>query len=154
VGNNHVRTDSHRRATKKSLTMRKPELRVVASKPQFDLRQFETNRPSKPETPNRRRPPRQMTTKFARLPYTWNRRLHEHRVNANAWYLLMELDRLIHQPGKGNPIKLTAEALKSTGLSPWAVKRALRHLEKAGAVSVTHHRGRTPIVDILWYWIP
>jgi hypothetical protein len=136
--------------------MRKPKLRVVQSKPRFDLGRFETKQPPGTETPtpNRRRPPRRMTTKFVRIPYVWLRRLWECQVSITACYLLGELDRLIHEPGKGNPVKLSTEALKSMKLSRWAAWRALRQLERAGAVTVTRHRGRLPIVDVTWYWAP
>ena len=95
-----------------------------------------------------------MTTKFVRLPYAWLRRLWEHQVSITACYLLGELDRLIHEPGKGNPVKLSTEALKSMKLSRWAAWRALRQLERAGAVTVLRHRGRLPVVDVVWYWLP
>src|SRR5262245_4610269 len=97
--------------------MHKPRLRVIQSKPGFDLRRFMTGPQKETKVVGRRRPPKRMTMKFVRLPYTWGRRLHKHRVNAAGWYLLGELDRLIHEPGKGNPVTLTTEVLKSMDLS-------------------------------------
>jgi hypothetical protein len=95
-----------------------------------------------------------MMGKFVRIPHVWGRRLQEHRVNAVGWYLLCELDRLIHEPGRGIPVKLSTEVLKRTGLGYWEAYRALCQLEKAGAVAVTRHQGRAPVVRPLWYWEP
>jgi hypothetical protein len=138
--------------------MRKRRLRLVQPNLEFDLNKFKTKRSFEAETATeiqtRRRPPRRMTKKFVRFPHGWGRRLWEHQVSATAWYLLIELDRLIHEPGKGNPVKLSTEALKSMRLSRWTAWRALRQLEGAGAVTVTRHRGRLPVVDLIWYWIP
>jgi hypothetical protein len=135
--------------------MRKRRLRLVQPSPRFDLEKFRTARSFEiNETPAQERPPRRMTMKFARLPHVWARRLREHRISADAWYLLCELDRLILEPGGSNPVKLATEALKSMKLNRWAAGRALRWLEKAGAVIVTRHRGRAPLVKALWYWEP
>jgi hypothetical protein len=134
--------------------MRKPKLRVVSSKPQFDLGRFATKQPPETKIGGRRRPPRQISGKFVRIPHVWGRRLREHQVSGTAWYLLSELDRLIHEPGRANPIKLTTADLKSMQLSRWSVGRALCQLERAGAITVTRHSGRLPVVNLAKYWTP
>jgi hypothetical protein len=134
--------------------MRKRSLRLVQSNPGFDLEKFRTKRSFDVEAPSRQGVPRRMTMKFVRIPHVWIRRLQEHRISANAWILLGELDRIIHEPGKGNPVRLTASVLKSTKLSRTTAWRALGQLEKAGAVIVTRHRGRALSVKAVWYWEP
>jgi hypothetical protein len=135
--------------------MRKQQLRLVQPAPKFDPEKFKTKQPqegaAKPRPVSRRPAPARTKVKFIRLPHMWARRLRKHRVNATAWYLIVELDRLIHEPGKGNPVKLSTKALESMELSLWAAKRALRQLEEAGAVTLTRRRGRAPLVDATWY---
>ena len=130
--------------------MRKPRLRLVQFNLGPGLERFRTE--GGPEAPLRRRPPRQMIGKFVRIPHAWAQRLHEHRASAAAWYLLCELDRLVHEPGKGNPVKLSTKTLKAMGLGYRRAYRALGQLEKAGAVVVVRHPGRAPMVDLVWYW--
>ena len=134
--------------------MRKPRLKLVQSNPKPGLERFRTRRSFEagPEVLTRRRPPRRMTEKFVRIPHAWGQRLHEHRVNGAAWYLLCALDQFIHEPGKGNPVKLSARTLKAIGLGYWEAYRALPQLEKAGAVVVTRRPGRALMVDLVWYW--
>ena len=96
----------------------------------------------------RRRP--QITELFAPITYTLARKLRDHRVSGTAWFLLVALDQLIYQPGGRSPIKLTGETLASLGLSRWAAYQALEQLEKAGAIAVSRHRGRSPAVTLLW----
>jgi hypothetical protein len=132
---------------------KRTRLRLVEPTQKFDLDKFKTKRPPEGETKpsSRRHAPARTKVKFIRLPHTWARRLRDYRVNATGWYLLVELDRLIHEPGKGNPVKLSTKALESMGLSLWAAKRALYQLERAGAVTVTRWRGRAPLIDATWY---
>jgi hypothetical protein len=61
----------------------------------------------------------------------------------------VQLDRLTR--GKGNPVTLSTKVLKSLGLAYWEAYRALCQLEKAGAVVVTRHPGRAPVVEAVWY---
>jgi hypothetical protein len=137
--------------------MGKRRLRLVQSKPRFDLEKFRTKRSFEIETPAQQRAPGgvgmahrgQLTEKFARIPYERARKLFRH-IGGPAWLLLIELDRLIFTK-KRNPIKLTTEALKSSGLTRWQKERALRRLERAGIIRVERKRGRCPLVTHLWY---
>ena len=105
--------------------------------------------PSRPASRKHRRP--KITTKFVAITHVLGRRLWEQRVSATAWFLLVELDRLIHEPQGRNPLSLTTMGLASTGLTTRQVDHALRQLEGAGAVAVERHRGRAPVVEALWY---
>jgi len=103
--------------------------------------------PSRLASRKHRRP--KITTKFVAINHALGRRLWEQRVSATAWFLLVELDRLIHEPQGRNPLSLTTMGLASTGLTTRQVDHALRQLEGAGAVAVERHRGRAPVVEAL-----
>jgi hypothetical protein len=104
-------------------------------------------------TARKRRPhhARQRATEtFARIPHDKARKLFHH-IGGPAWMLLVEIDRLILKGRGCNPVKLTSDALRGSGLTRWEKDRGLRLLERAGIVSVERRIGRCPLVTLLWY---
>ena len=87
---------------------------------------------------------------FARIPHGRARKLFHH-AGGPAWLLLIELDRLILEGRGRNPVKLTSEALRGSGLSRWQIERGLRLLEWSGVIAVARKSGRCPLVTHLWY---
>jgi len=49
-----------------------------------------------------------------------------------------------------NPIKLTSESLRACGISRWQKLRALKILEKYGAITVARTNGKNPMVTLNW----
>jgi len=117
----------------------------------LDLERFRSKHPPKPKSrPRYRRRPR-IVEKFFPLTHLWVHKLYD-QIGGTAWLLLLvELDRLVHEPGSGNPVVLSTKMLESIGLPAWKANRALRQLEIAGAVEVERGRGRCPVVNLLYY---
>jgi|SRR5215831_11882019 len=88
---------------------------------------------------------------FARIPHDRARELARLKLRGAAWWLLIELDRLIFEGRGKNPVKLTQKWWKVTGLSHDTKTRALQELEKAGVVSIEQRPGRAPLVTHLWF---
>jgi hypothetical protein len=105
--------------------------------------------PARPAFQGQRR--QRMAETFARIPHNRGRVLGHQHLTGTAWWLLIELDRLIFEGRGKNPVRLTHRRLKAAGLSRFAAMRALRPLEAAGIVSVERRRGRAPLVTSLWF---
>ena len=94
------------------------------------------------------------TETFARIPHDRARALFHHlgrHAGGPAWLILIELDRLILKGRGRNPVKLTSDALRGSGLTRRQKERGLRLLEQAGVITVERKRGRCPLVTHLWY---
>jgi hypothetical protein len=128
---------------------RRPKLRLVGAPDPADIFDDLTalRREQRARGPQRR--PRATET-FARIPHDQARALYP-RLGSPAWALLIELDRLIFKGRGRNPVKLTSEALRGSGLTRWQVERGLHRLERAGAITVERKRGRCPFATLLWY---
>jgi hypothetical protein len=87
---------------------------------------------------------------FARVPHDRARALYRH-IGGPAWFLLIELDRLVFEGRGRNPVRLTSATRKAAGLSRWGHDRGLCLLEKAGVIKIERKRGRCPLVTLLWY---
>jgi hypothetical protein len=107
--------------------------------------------PRKPRTAAGPRRRSRAAETFARIPHEKARELFRHRISTKAWLLLIELDRLILKGHGGNPVKLTSEALRGSGLSRWQRDRALSQLAGAGVIAVERGSGRCSLVTHLWY---
>jgi len=136
---------------------KRARLRLVKTKPQadalgeFNLERFKSKHPPKPKPrPRYRRRPRIME-RFFPLTHAWAHKLYNHQTGGAAWFLLVELDRLVHEPGGSNPVMLSTKILESTGLPARKASRALHQLEIAGAIEVERRRGRCPVVSLLYY---
>jgi CRP-like cAMP-binding protein len=89
---------------------------------------------------------------FARIPHDKALRLYRHRLNAAAWAVLIELDRIILKSGGRNPVKLSSTRLRAIGVCAETRARALHQLEAAGVVSVAQRgKGLSPLVTHLWF---
>ena len=87
---------------------------------------------------------------FARIPHDKALRLYRHRLNAAAWAVLIEVDRIILKSGGRNPVKLSSARLRAIGVRAEARARALHQLEAAGVVSVAQRgRGLSPLITHL-----
>ena len=111
-----------------------------------DLKSFLTSHPAARK--RRQRP--QVTEPFAAITYAVARKLRDCRVSGAAWFLLIELDRLLFGPGGENPLRLTSRKLTTSGLTSWTTNRKLYQLERAGLISVFRQRGRCPVITPLW----
>jgi hypothetical protein len=111
-----------------------------------DLKSFMTGHP----TNRKRRQRPQVTEPFAAITYAVARKMWDCRVSGAAWFLLIELDRLLFGPGGENPLRLTSRKLTSSGLTSWTANRKLYQLERAGLISVFRQRGRCPVITPLW----
>jgi hypothetical protein len=91
------------------------------------------------------------TETFARIPHGHAYKLAAAGLTGSAWMVLIVLDHLILKGRGKNPVRLTHRALRAAGLSRFAVKRALRQLERAGVVAVEQRPGQAPLVRHLWF---
>jgi hypothetical protein len=91
------------------------------------------------------------TETFARIPHGHAYKLAFAGLTGSAWMVLIVLDHLILKGRGKNPVRLTHRALKAAGLSRFAVKRALRQLERAGVIAVEQRPGQAPLVRHLWF---
>jgi hypothetical protein len=101
-------------------------------------------RPTKTQTPSHRA---RSKDPFAQIPLWQARKIYGLIGSTSA--LLIEITYLVFK--HGNPVKLTTEALQSSGLTRYQVRRALNQLERADIVTVERKRGRCPLVLHLWY---
>jgi DNA-binding transcriptional ArsR family regulator len=98
-----------------------------------------------------------VATKRARSTETFARFPHERtlglrgRIGADAWILLIEIDRLILKGRGRNPIRLTNHRLRELGISRSAKQRHLRQLEVAGVVKVQTEGRKWTVVTHLWF---
>ena len=76
---------------------------------------------------------------FTPVEHARARKLGRQRISGAAWWLLIELDRIMFKLKGCNPFKLSNRLL--TGL---------RQLEKAGVISVWRNRGQAP--QVLHHW--
>jgi hypothetical protein len=110
------------------------------------LAPFQKKAKAKPQLPRSRR---QTGTRFIQLPYE--------RTLAAAGQLghapmavLVEVAYLAFK-AHSKPVPLANKVLRSAGIDRWAKTRALRQLEKAGAVTVIwRSNGRSPLVSLRW----
>jgi hypothetical protein len=93
-------------------------------------------------------PRKRMTVKFAMIPHDQVRLLGQQNISGAAWYLLLEIDRLVFESFGKNPVKVTRRC--APGLSRHTKRRALRQLVKAGVVSIEQKPGRAPLATLLW----
>jgi hypothetical protein len=89
---------------------------------------------------------------FARIPHDRGLRLYK-KIDAAAWVILIELDRLILTSKGQNPIPLTNQRLYDIGMSRNAKFKALRQLEQAGVIKVVRQERGTVLVTHLWFEI-
>jgi hypothetical protein len=89
---------------------------------------------------------------FARIPHHRGLRLYK-KIDAAAWVILIELDRLILTSKGQNPIPLTNQRLYDIGMSRNAKFKALRQLEQAGVIKVVRQERGTVLVTHLWFEI-
>jgi hypothetical protein len=93
-----------------------------------------------------------LTETFARIPHARAVELARHRVSGPAWFILVELDRLVLKARGRNPIRLINRNLRTAGIHRNTKTRALQQLEAAGAIRIMETRpGRPPLVAHLWY---
>jgi len=102
--------------------------------------------PAKPQPQRRQR----LAETFARIPHDKARALYP-QLGRAAWALLIELDRLILLGRGQNPVKLTSEALRGSGLTRRQIEWGLRQLERARVITVERKRGRCPLVAHRWH---
>lgn len=129
----------------------KPDLnkaRVVNLEEVLNKRRADAEKARAPGSRPMRRPRSEET--FARIPHDRARKLFRH-LGRPAWMLLIELDRLILTGRGRNPLKLTSEALRGSGLTRRQIERGLYQLEHAKIITVERKRGRCPLVTHLWY---
>lgn len=131
---------------------RRPRLRLVGSSDPSDVfsdlekLRREQEAPLEPQ----RRP--RATQTFARIPHDKAFELHEYRISATAWLVLIELDRLILKQRGRNPVKLVSARLRAAGVNGQQRMRALRQLAAAGVVLIRRRRrGLAPWVAHRWY---
>jgi hypothetical protein len=135
------------------MARRRPKLHLVGNDPADVFEDMDALRKAQPETPSptfqRRYRPR-AAEYFARIPHNKGRALGRLQISGTAWWLLVELDRLIFE-NRNNPVKLTAHSLKAAGISRYAKIRALRQLARTGVISIERMPGRALLVTHHWY---
>jgi hypothetical protein len=130
---------------------RRPKLRLVGSPDPTDI--FDDLTALRQEQrslgPQRRQ---RLAETFARIPHARAIELTRHRVSGGAWFILVELDRLILKGHGRNPVRLTNRNLRAAGISRHMKMRALRQLEAAGVIRIVESRPKqAPLVAHLWY---
>ena len=89
---------------------------------------------------------------FARIPHARAVELARYQVSGSAWFILVELDRMILKGRGRNPVQLTNSNLRAAGISRNAKRRALRQLVEAGVIRIVENRfGKAPLIVHLWY---
>jgi hypothetical protein len=89
---------------------------------------------------------------FARIPHDRALALGRHKLSGTAWLVLIELDRMILKGRGRNPVHLASHNLRAAGVHGHFKTRALRQLERAGAVRIVERgRGKAPLIAHLWY---
>jgi len=87
---------------------------------------------------------------FARFPHERALALRG-RIRANAWVILIELDRQIFKSRGRNPVRLTNHRLRELGITRWAKQRHLRRLEAVGVIRVETEERKWTLVTHLWF---
>ena len=106
-------------------------------------------RVSRPKPAFQRQRRQRIAETFARIPHDRARRLY--RLSGAAWALLIELDRLIFEGHGCNPVRLTSNALRASGLTEKRKRYGLDELEDAGVITVERKQGRSPLITHLWF---
>ena len=105
---------------------RRPKLRLVGSTDPTDVFDDLTALRQEQQTPGSQRRQR-LTETFARIPHARAVELALYRVSGPAWFILVELDRLILKGRGRNPIRLVNRNLRTAGIHRNTKARALRH---------------------------
>ena len=130
---------------------RRPKLRLVGSTDPTDVFDDLTALRQEQRTPGSQRRQR-LTETFARIPHARAVELARHRVSGPAWFILVELDRLILKGRGRNPVRMSNRNLRAAGIPRNTKTRALHQLAKAGVVRIIESRpGRAPLLAHLWY---
>jgi hypothetical protein len=88
---------------------------------------------------------------FARIPHDWGLKLCQAGIGDAGWAVVFELDRIMLKSGR-NPVRLWSARLKAIGVAHSTRLRALRRLEKAGAIKIERQgAGHGHLVTLLWY---
>lgn len=130
---------------------RRPRLRLVGTADPTDVFNDLDALRQEQRAPGSQRRPRLKET-FARIPHDRAIALARHRISGPAWFILVELDRLLLKGHGRNPVRLTNRNLRVAGIPRYAKTRALRQLAKAGVVQIVESRpGHPPLLAHLWY---
>jgi hypothetical protein len=90
------------------------------------------------------------TETFARFPHEKALALRG-RIGADAWVLLVEIDRLILKGHGRNPVRLTNHRLRELGIGRSAKQRHLRKLEATGVIQIKTEGRQSTLVTHLWF---
>ena len=130
---------------------RRPKLRLAGSPDPTDVFDNLTQLRHEQQEPAPQRRAR-LTEVFARIPHARAIELARHRVSGPAWFILVELDRLVLKGRGKNPVRLINRNLLAAGIHRNTKARALRQLEAAGVLRVLESQpGRAPLIVHLWY---
>jgi len=86
--------------------------------------------------------------RFAKVPLWWAEQASQatRTPKAMVWIWLLHLSWAAHS----RTFRLPNERLRARGVSRGVKRRALQELEKAGLISVTRERGKSPTVTLLY----
>ena len=94
-------------------------------------------------------PPRHLgNEKFLKGPIPWNWLSQAARLKGYSLHVAIALWFLAGL-NRNRTVALTNTVLQGLGINRFTKSRALKALEQARLVSVTHHQGRNPVVTIL-----